>query len=151
MRRKLVPAICFVSLMLLPAVRALGHDCCQCWNEPVNGGDTACDFGVFPGPLPPADYCTDVLGATWDDCEYHSNCVCDADDKCTPKGVCGNGKTEAGEQCDGDSGSCPGKCLDDCTCEVHRVPTLPHWGLIGLGAVLFVGGALVFRRRRALA
>lgn len=70
--------------------------------------------------------------------------ACDASES-----ECGNGVIDAGEQCDGDSGSCPGKCLDDCTCAVHLVPTLPQWALIGLGALLLAGGVLVFRRRRA--
>lgn len=34
-----------------------------------------------------------------------------------------------------------------CTC--HAIPSLPAWGLIGLGVLLLAGGAVVFGRRRA--
>lgn len=113
-----------------------------------NGIDDACeDAGprCGNGALDPGEQCdgTDDLLCP-DQCRPPGHLQ-----ECTCPPVCGNGIIEKGEQCDGDAGTCPGKCVD-CQC-VGDVPTLPHWGLVGLGLLLAAGGAVVFIRRRAAA
>lgn len=159
---KYVFAFVLAALLVLGAPMAAWADsnCCQ---YQKNG-----TLKAKSGPNLDENYCLYVLNGSFHtnekaDCtntlcevkvsgdDEYICCVDGVEDPkgCTDFPVCGDGVVDIGEQCDGDAGACPGKCLDDCTCEVHRVPTLPQWGLIGLGAVLFVGGALVFRRRRA--
>jgi len=54
----------------------------------------------------------------------------------------------AGEECDGDLGSCDLGCNSDCTCvRPTEIPMLPSWGLLGVGLLLLAGGTVVFRRR----
>jgi hypothetical protein len=67
-----------------------------------------------------------------------------------PSQECGNDIREGSEECDGtDDVVCSGNCLPDCTCGPGTgVPTVPEWGLIGLGVLLLAGGVFVFGRRR---
>ncbi len=45
----------------------------------------------------------------------------------TPAPLCGNGIRDAGEQCDGDDGSCPALCLVDCSCAASFTFPLEGW------------------------
>ncbi|MGD2109645.1 MAG: hypothetical protein PVI86_09665 [Phycisphaerae bacterium] len=59
------------------------------------------------------------------------------------------------EECDlSDEGACPNQCFppdkpNECTCSDVSGPALPVWGLVGVGVLLFGGGAMIFRRKRA--
>ncbi len=70
---------------------------------------------------------------------------------CLLPAICGdNVVNQPSEQCDGsDNGACPGPCLPDCTCKPGtKVPTIPQWGLVGLGLLTVIGGAIIVGRRR---
>ena len=64
--------------------------------------------------------------------------------------TCGDNVTDEGEECDGTSDdACPGDCLTDCTCDIVEIPTLSHWGLLALAALLLALSKRHFTRRIA--
>ncbi|MCH8967320.1 MAG: IPTL-CTERM sorting domain-containing protein [Planctomycetes bacterium] len=61
--------------------------------------------------------------------------------------TCSDTVTDEGEECYGTSDdACPGECKADCTC---GIPTLSHWGLLSLAALLLALSKRHFTRRIA--
>ncbi len=61
---------------------------------------------------------------------------------------CGNDIVDAGEQCDGSVGPCPGLCLANCRCTTGEVPAVSEWGLAVTGLLGLTIGTVVFARLR---
>ena len=64
--------------------------------------------------------------------------------------TCSDTLTDEGEECYGTSDdACPGECKADCTCGIPGIPTLSHWGLLALAALLLALSKRHFTRRIA--
>ena len=94
----------------------------------------------------------DAYGPSYNWCNYYTSLTFVLDVEAAPGIECGDNVLSClgDEECDGTAGlfNCQsGECAADCTC-VAPTPALPPLGLVGLGALLLGGGAVVFARKR---
>jgi cysteine-rich repeat protein len=104
--------------------------------EVCDGSNNACPPNVTINDCIDGDGC----------CPVDGHCNANEDDDCIP--VCGNGRVEAGEQCD-DGNLEPGDgCSELCVNEAPPVPTVTHWGMLAMILVLLAAIGAKFGRRR---
>ncbi len=77
---------------------------------------------IFPAnaPAPIQPICGDgVINQAWEECDPPDDSACMGECVeclCPEPPVCGDGKLDPGEECDGDAGDCAAGCREDCTC-----------------------------------
>jgi Tol biopolymer transport system component len=109
-----------------------------CVNDTDCTGGVTCETSTNAGIVPASpDTDSDGVPDHLDNCIYLANAAqTDVDldrvgDLCDLE-VCGNGILNAGEQCDGSAGACPGTCLTNCTCAATPTSTPTRTPTFGL-------------------